>query len=259
MPSLKPNRLRGSGLRGRRGRRTPEAELGPAQRGAAERDAGEVADRVHGDLGVVGAGLHAEVAVAALRLQGVGGEVREPAQRRGLPVGEAEAVPALGVAEQRRAEPERQRQPAGREAGGLAGVPGRGVVGQRDPAAHRPALGHRRGGRGPGLEQQQQLGAGGGGDVEGGEVQPVLGGRDDAGLVRAVEGVAVDAAGVGAVGRARRADAAGEPGRAHGGPRPGVAEEAPAADRGRAGGGGLGHRVRASRRRSPGTAARTAR
>ena len=43
----------------------------------------------------------------------VGREVRQPPQGRGLPVGEAEPVLAVGVAEQRRAEPEGQGQPAG--------------------------------------------------------------------------------------------------------------------------------------------------
>ena len=48
-------------LRGRGGRRTTEAELRPAHRHGAEPDAGKVADRMHGDLRVLRAGLHAEV------------------------------------------------------------------------------------------------------------------------------------------------------------------------------------------------------
>ena len=51
MPSLKPNRLRGVSCDAA-GRRGPaEAELGPADRRGAESQPGQVADRVHGDLG----------------------------------------------------------------------------------------------------------------------------------------------------------------------------------------------------------------
>ena len=96
------------------------------------------------------------------RVEVVGREVRQPPQRRGLPVGETEAVLAVGVAEQRRPEPERQRQPRRRQARCASPVSAGGrVVGQRGAAADRPALRHRGGGGGPGLQQQHQLGAGG--------------------------------------------------------------------------------------------------
>ena len=74
VPSLKPIRLRGVVLRaaGRRG--AAEAELRPAHHDDAAADPGQVADRVEGDLRVVGAGLDAEVAAAALRVELVAGQ-----------------------------------------------------------------------------------------------------------------------------------------------------------------------------------------
>ena len=60
-----------------------------------------------GDLRVVGAGLHAQVAAGAGRVEGVAREVRQVLQRRRLPVSEAEPIAAVGVTEQRRAEAER--------------------------------------------------------------------------------------------------------------------------------------------------------
>ena len=110
----------------------------------------------------------------------------------GLPVGQPEPVPALGVAEEAGSEAEGDRQPARR--------PGRWPrrcrpaarrrrprpVRPRRPAAPRVI---RSAAVGPGLEQRDQLRAGAGGHVEGREVQPVLRRRDDAGLVLAAEGV----------------------------------------------------------------------
>ncbi len=78
MPSLKPNRLRGVGPVGLGRGRLAEAELRPAHRGAARGDPGQVADGVHRDLRVVGAGLDRQVAVAASR---------GPGCRRGTPAG----------------------------------------------------------------------------------------------------------------------------------------------------------------------------
>ena len=83
------------GLLGRGRRRAAEAELGPAHRDGAEADPGEVADRVHRDLRVVGAGLDAQVAVAAVGVEVVGREVRQLAQRRRLAVPQAEPVLAV--------------------------------------------------------------------------------------------------------------------------------------------------------------------
>ena len=194
VPSLKPKRLRGVDCDGRRGGGAAEAELRPAHRDRAEADPGQVADRVHGDLRVVRAGLDAEVAVRLLRVEHVGREVRQRAQRLRLPVGEAEAVLAVLVAEERRTEAEGDRQPA--------------RVAARSPRRCRPAAGwsaprsapispadrparHPVGRLGPGRQQRDQLGPRAGGDVERREVQPVLGRRGDAGLVLAAERVGV--------------------------------------------------------------------
>ena len=61
-------------LRGARGRGAAEAELRPPHDDGAAADAGEVADDVEGDLRIVGAGLHAEVAAAARRVERVTGQ-----------------------------------------------------------------------------------------------------------------------------------------------------------------------------------------
>ena len=142
---------------------------------------------MHGDLRVVGAGLHAEVAVAARRVELVGGEVREPFQGSGSAVREPEPVAPVAVAEEPGTEAERQREPGGGQPAGLAGVARRGVVRRVLAVADRLPGGHRRGRRGPAFEQGDQLGPVLGGDVERGEVQPVLGGGDDPGLVLPVE------------------------------------------------------------------------
>ena len=82
---------------------------------------GQVADRVEGDLGIVRAGLHAEVAAAFFSVQLVGGQRRDLAQRRRPLAGEAE--PALG--EETGAEAEGDGQSRSQEADRLAGVFGR--------------------------------------------------------------------------------------------------------------------------------------
>ena len=81
VPSFIPIRLRGVVLAAAGARGAAEAELGPAHDDGAAADPGQVADRVEGDLGVVGAGLHAEVAAAFLGDELVAG------QRRDLPQG----------------------------------------------------------------------------------------------------------------------------------------------------------------------------
>ena len=138
---LEPEQVARRGLRGRRGRGPAEAELRPAHARGAEGDPGEVADRVHRDLRVVGAGLDAQVAVAARRVEVVAREVRQP----------DEAAAAAGrrgrtgrrrrrrVREQRPPEPERDRQAGRRQAERLAGVVGRRVVRGRRSAPTGPA------------------------------------------------------------------------------------------------------------------------
>lgn len=61
-----------------------EAELRPADRDPAEADAGEVADGVHRDLGVVGTCLDAQVSSAACGVEIIAGELRQLDQRSGL-------------------------------------------------------------------------------------------------------------------------------------------------------------------------------
>ena len=159
---------------------------------------GQVADRVHGDLRVVGARLHHEVAVAAGGVEVVGREVRErrrapPGSRSARPNRSSPGVPsgAGGADEQRPPEAERDRQARGRQVGGLAGVVRRCVVRARRRAERpgRQPLGQPRGDRGPRPQQLDQLVARGRREVERGEVEPVLRGRHDAGLVRARERV----------------------------------------------------------------------
>lgn len=53
-----------------------ESELGVAPVGGSEPDAGQVADRVHGDLGIIGAGLHDDVTAAAGRIESLIGKLR---------------------------------------------------------------------------------------------------------------------------------------------------------------------------------------
>ena len=77
---------------------------------------------MHRDLRVVGAGLHAQVALGARRVEVVAREVRQRLERRRAPVGEAEAVAPRGVAEQPGTEAEGDRQPARGQAERLAGV-----------------------------------------------------------------------------------------------------------------------------------------
>ena len=125
MPSLKPKRLRGVDCDVEVVDVRPKPSCDQRTDDRAEADAGQVAHGVHGDLRVVGAGLDAEVAAGPRRVEEVAREVRQLAQRVGLPVGDAEAVAAVGVAEQRRAEAEGDRQAARRQVERLAGVVGR--------------------------------------------------------------------------------------------------------------------------------------
>jgi hypothetical protein len=145
--------------------------------------AGEVPNRVEGDLRVVGARLHAEVATASGRIELVARQSRQVTQRRRAVAPEPEAL-----VEHRRAEAERDREVGRREPSRLARVLERRQrlgPGVAEGASARHAL---RRGR-PRPEQFAQVRATQAvGDVEGGEVQPVLRGGGDAGLVGSVEG-----------------------------------------------------------------------
>ena len=100
VPSLKPIRLRGVSWRaaGRRG--AAEAELRPAHDDGAAADPREVAHGVEGDLRVVGAGLHAEVAAASGRARA---RRRRSAAARASAAGRLRGEPEAVVAVRRTA------------------------------------------------------------------------------------------------------------------------------------------------------------
>ena len=160
MPSLKPNRLRGVACvaAGRWVRPKPSWD----QRIAAvpKAEPGQVADGVHGDLGVVGARLHAEVTVAARRVELVGREVREPLERGRSPVCEPEPVATGVVTEEPGPEAEGQGEPGRGQPVRLPGVAGRCVSAARLAVADRPTGGQQGGRGGPPLEQRHELARG---------------------------------------------------------------------------------------------------
>ncbi len=187
VPSLKPSRLRGVACL------VDVEEVRPkpswAQRSAtrAEPDPREVADRVHGDLRVVGAGLDAQVAVAAARGRGC-----RPgsAAARAATAGCRSSRPNRSLpsfSNRRRPEAEGEGQPGRRCRPRASPVSLGGAsygVGQCSRRPSSPAV-ICRAAAVHSLQQRDQRLARVGGDVEGGEVQPVLRGRGDAGLVRA--------------------------------------------------------------------------
>ena len=182
---LETHQVAGRVLLAGRGRGAPEAELRPLHHHRPAADPGQVADRVEGDLRVVGARLDAEVAARDVGVDRLRRQRRELAQRRGPPRREPEAVDAVAL-EQAGAEAERDREPARQVPDRLAGVVGRA---QRLVVARPGELagGDPRRRRRPLAQQLDELGAALGGDVEGGEVQAVLGGGDDPGLPLAPE------------------------------------------------------------------------
>ena len=134
VPSLKPMRLRGVVLRRGRRRRAAEPELGPAQSRSAAADAGEVAERVEGDLRVVGAALHGEVAAGLVRVEHVALEARHVDERGRTVRGETQAIGArrtraIGprptvIVSRRGSRPSRLARVVGRRLG-LSGRPAR--------------------------------------------------------------------------------------------------------------------------------------
>ncbi len=99
-------------LGGGRRRGPAEAQLRPAQDDGPAADPGQVANRVEGDLRVVGARLDAQIAVASQRVQGVARQRVERAQCTRQPGPETESIRAVAD-EQRVPEAERERQPRG--------------------------------------------------------------------------------------------------------------------------------------------------
>ena len=149
-------------------------------------DPREIADGVERHLRIVGARLDAEIAAGARGVELVAGERRQRRELRRAPGGEAEPVTAV-LLEQRRSQAERHGEPGRRQVVGLAGV-GRRRGGRRRPAARRAA---RRSSGAPPSSRREQLAqvlaVGALDHVERREVQTVLGGRDDPGLVDTVE------------------------------------------------------------------------
>ena len=92
VPSLNPSRLRGVACAVDVDEVRPKPSCDQRMRARAEGGPGEVPDRVHRDLRVVGAGLDDEVAVAARRVEVVAREVGELDEARREPVREAEPV-----------------------------------------------------------------------------------------------------------------------------------------------------------------------
>jgi hypothetical protein len=136
-------------------------------------------------LGVVGAGLDAQVAIAGCRVELVMGELGQVG-KRGRPKRRKPESIRPWAAKQACPKAERQRQPGGTQAERLTGVDRRA---QRlaDRVADRLAAGHRNGRSRPRLEQVHELGPVVGQDVEGRELDSLLGRRRDACLVDAVE------------------------------------------------------------------------
>ncbi len=170
-------------LRRRRG--APEPELRPAHDRGAAGDPGQVSDRVEGDLRIVGAGLDAQVAVGAGRVELVARQRAERRERPRPPRREAEAVAPV-LQEDARAQPERDREARRRQADGLASVLRRRVLRARRRPCRAPDRHLRRGVR-PCPEQIAQLAGGRDREVERREHEPVGRRREDPRLVLAVE------------------------------------------------------------------------
>ena len=183
VPSLNPIRLRGVACEVDVDDVRPKPSCDHRMHRGAARQPGEVADRVEGDLRVVRAGLHAEVAAAAGRVEIVAGQRRQRRQRGGPLRREAEAV-----VEEARPEADRDRQIATRGRPIASPVSIGGACGLVSTGADRLALGHLRRGRGPRCPSICCTATAiGRGDVERREREPVLRRGGDAGLVRAVE------------------------------------------------------------------------
>ena len=190
MPSLKPNRLRGVAWRGRGRRRPAEAELRPAHARPCRSRSGP------------GCGWRARRPAGRRRRPGRRGR-RRTAPGRGCRRGSAAAGAAPRAAgrrgrtgprrprpEQRRPEAEGERQPDGGRpiaspvsSGGASYGPSIGA----DPPGVRALRSSAAAASVQSCSSAISSSRDVGGDVERGEVQPVLGRGDDAGLVLAVE------------------------------------------------------------------------
>ena len=177
------------GLRVGGRRRAPEAELRPAHRRWCRTRCGPGC----GSRAPPPAGRRRTPARTGRRPSAPGrGCRRRSAAASASAAGRRAASPKRSLPsflEQAGPEAERDGQPSRRQPEGLAGVLRRGDVRAVDGAelADVAALGHLGRGVGPRLQQRDEVVARLGGHVEGGEVQAVLRGGDDARLVVAVE------------------------------------------------------------------------
>ena len=141
----------------------------------------QVADRVKGDLWIVGARLDRQITAALRRNQVVVRKGGKLCESSGAAIGEAEPVVEKGWTKA-----EGDRQVGRAETGGFTGVDGWRQRSIRD-AWHRLALRHGGGGARPRAQQVAQIAKLVGLDVERAEDEPVLSRRGDAGLVIGVE------------------------------------------------------------------------
>ena len=129
---------------------------------------------MYGDLRVVSTCLDAQITVGSLRVELVGGEVRQALQLRPAAGRESETILAV-LAEQCRTETEGDRQPCWRQADGLAGVVRGAPYGPGRPELPSTVTQrHACGGDGPVLEELHQLRTGISDHIKCGEVQSIL-------------------------------------------------------------------------------------
>ena len=170
----------------------PKPELRPPDRDGAEADPRQVADRVHRDLRVVGAGLHARSPPRAAPGR---------AGRRGSGAGRA-ARPGWRSARPKRSRPSASRKRPGPKPKVMVSPPGgspsaspvssggsQRVHPRWGRSAGRPACGHPLGGRGPRLQQRDQRRPRAVVTSNAAKCRRSCAGCHDAGLVHAVEGV----------------------------------------------------------------------
>jgi hypothetical protein len=137
--------------------------------------------RVERHLRVVRARLYAQVAAGALGRELIPGERRQVAEH-----GRPRPRQPEPVVEQRGPQPDGDRQPRRPQAERLARI-GRRKQRVRGAGLGRAPRGHAGGGGGPGAQQVAHVVPVGRDHIEGGEVQPVLRGRGDPGLVATME------------------------------------------------------------------------
>ena len=164
--------------------RGAETEMRPTHGGDPVAHPQKVADRMEGDLLIVGADLEAEIDRDAARVELVTREDRQRSQRLGAALGQPEPVDAVGP-EHSEAGSERDRESGRRPVVDLTGVDGRKPRARR-PLPHLLASREARGGLAPTIEQRAQFGHPAG-DIDTDDHGVGLSRGGDARLVRAVE------------------------------------------------------------------------